>query len=196
MISPAFCKRKHRHRSIVRTRPRRTYCDGRKRDEHTHRTRSNDRPTRSIARAIIVARASRRVRVRPTRESICSPPLPLARSPRSRPRARSDARDARSRFAPRARKRPPRRSRYVARTRARIDGTDRRGRRGRGWNARARGCDRWGRIRVVERDGWIGAREVGRARREGRRRWGDGRDRGRSIRERILVVDRFGWVRV
>ena len=56
VISPALCKRKHEHRSIVRTRPRRTYCDGRKRDEHTHRTRSNDRPTRSIARAIIVAR--------------------------------------------------------------------------------------------------------------------------------------------
>ena len=159
------------------------------------RVRTTDRRDRSPARSSSRA-GGRRVRVRPTRESICSPPLPLARSPRSRPRARSDARAARSRFAPRARKRPPRRSRYVARARAWIDGTDRRGRRGRVGNARARGCDRWGRIRVVERDGWIGAREVGRARREGRRRWGDGRDRGRSIRERILVVDRFGWVRV
>ena len=195
MISPALCKRKHEHRSIVRTRPRRTYCDGRKRDEHTHRTRSNDRPTRSIARAIIVARG------RASRQSTAHTRIDMfatatTQDPRSRPRARSDARDARSRFAPRARKRPPRRSRYVARARAWIDGTDRRGRRGHVGNARARGCDRWGRIRVVERDGWIGAREVGRARREGRRRWGDGRDRGRSIRERILAVDRFGWVRV
>ena len=138
MISRAFCKRKHQHRSIACTRPRLMYCDGRKRDQHAHRTRSNDRPTRSIDRAIIARARGRRVRVRLTRESICSPPLPLARSPRSRPRARSDARDARSRFAPRARKRPPRRSRYVARARTRIDGTDRRGRRGRAWNARAR----------------------------------------------------------
>ncbi len=60
MISRAFCKRKHQHRSIACTRPRLMYCDGRKCDQHAHRTRSNDRPTRSIDRAIIArARASR-----------------------------------------------------------------------------------------------------------------------------------------
>ena len=159
------------------------------------RVRTTDRrDDRSPARR---DRRGRRVRVRLTRESICSPPLPRVRSPRSRPRARSDARDARSRFAPRARKRPPRRSRYVARTRSRIDEDGlTRATRTRGERAREEGWDGSGRIRVVERERWIATREVGRARREGRRRRGDGRDRGRSIRERILVVDRFGWVRV
>ena len=55
VISRAFCKRKHIHRSIACTRPRLTYCDGRKRYQHAHRTRSNDRPSDHRARA----RASR-----------------------------------------------------------------------------------------------------------------------------------------
>lgn len=164
MISRAFCKRKHQHRSIACTRPRLMYCDGRKRDQHAHRTRSNDRPSdhRARARASRQSTAHTRIDMFATATTCKISAVPTARAQR---RARRSvavrAEGAEETAAPVA-------VRCASANADRWDGSTRTTRT-RVERARE-GWDGWERIRVVERDGWIGAREVGRARREGRRR--------------------------